>query len=760
MTAHDRLIVEGNAEGAVARTALMVLGMHRSGTSALTRALGLMGAAMPAQMMPARPGNEAGHWESEAVCDLNEAILASAGSHWADWTALNPAWYDQPDYAAWVARGVDVIAQEFGDAPLFAVKDPRNCRLARYWLDVLASAGAVARCILPMRNPLEVAASLERRDGIEERVGLLLWLRHVLDAEGATRGQARAFVDYADLLAQGEAAVRRIGDGLGVAWPRLATAEPGLFAHMGEVPDAGVSAQMAAWLDPGLRHHARDAGAVLHDAGLSAWVRDVYAVMLRWCREGEDARDYAVLDAVAAALNAAAPVFVPLLRGADARVSQIAARLSTAEVQVAHSNALFAEAVAARDTLAGQLAELGLRHAQAEDARALAVRDVQAARAEAQGLSAQGAAAEARLAEAEAEVADLRHAREDLESHLRQRQAEVRAAWAEVASMQAEVEQWRDTAAQAQARSDGLRGELARSEAWVFRLSAERAEAEAALRRQDWQMRALQAQTGATLAEARREVAAMTAQYAASAQGLQLAEARVEQLASDLAEAQMIADGVRERLVRVETDLAHARHHGSALELELAATQEQAACEAEVWSDRLNAATRAQAQVTQDLARAQALAAQIDAARIAADGARAEAEQALAQVEDQRDHAWQAQEAAEQARAQSQSQLEERFGEIATLTGLLQRQAQAAENALNQADLLRALQAEVLKSSGWWGWLPARWQSRVRYRRLRDKGLFDAAAYLQAYPDVAASGMDPLRHFVLHGLNEGRSASV
>lgn len=34
-------------------------------------------------------------------------------------------------------------------------------------------------------------------------------------------------------------------------------------------------------------------------------------------------------------------------------------------------------------------------------------------------------------------------------------------------------------------------------------------------------------------------------------------------------------------------------------------------------------------------------------------------------------------------------------------------------------------------------------------------GVFDRAAYLAGYPEVARSGIDPVRHYVLHGARAG-----
>ncbi|HLY91568.1 MAG TPA: hypothetical protein VKQ27_21475 [Acetobacteraceae bacterium] len=72
-------------------------------------------------------------------------------------------------------------------------------------------------------------------------------------------------------------------------------------------------------------------------------------------------------------------------------------------------------------------------------------------------------------------------------------------------------------------------------------------------------------------------------------------------------------------------------------------------------------------------------------------------------------------------------------------------------------DWMRRLYQLLDKSaSGWRGLLPPMMRRRRVARMLRQNGLFDADAYLAKYADVAESGMDPLRHYVLHGMAEGR----
>ena len=186
---------------ATERRALLVLGMHRSGTSALTRVLNFHGAALPATLLPANSGNETGYWESPAVNHFHDEILGAWGSPWDD-----PLWFSRGALPAETMRGhaarlAALIATEFGDASLIVVKDPRLCRLLSLWQQALALLEIQPYAVIMVRHPMESAASMRRRDAMPEGVGLLLWLQYVLAAEEGSRRLPRATLFFDQLLA-------------------------------------------------------------------------------------------------------------------------------------------------------------------------------------------------------------------------------------------------------------------------------------------------------------------------------------------------------------------------------------------------------------------------------------------------------------------------------------------------------------------------------------------------------------------------------
>ena len=168
------------------RICLLVVGMHRSGTSAVTGMLSRLGADLPKTLMPVTAENPRGYGESIALMDFHDRLLTSAGSNWYDFEPFNNEWSDSPVVESFAAELRDLVRTEFGELRLFVVKDPRISRFLPFWLRQLEVLNVMPRIVICLRNPLEVAASLNRRDDLSFTISLLLWLRHTLDAEATS----------------------------------------------------------------------------------------------------------------------------------------------------------------------------------------------------------------------------------------------------------------------------------------------------------------------------------------------------------------------------------------------------------------------------------------------------------------------------------------------------------------------------------------------------------------------------------------------
>ena len=208
------------------KTAVLVAGMHRSGTSALAHALGLAGCDLPKTLMKHRLGTGErsirGHSESWSITRLNMEFLSSAKhqgfeciDHAIDASELTQQFHD---------RAVKMLHDEFADSHLFVMKDPRLCLLLKFWVNAVTEFGARPVVICPIRNPLEVAYSLKSRTASDLRTLnylTFLWLRYVLDAEVNSRSIPRTFTRYSDLLEDPLTLLDKAAVALDVSLPRI-----------------------------------------------------------------------------------------------------------------------------------------------------------------------------------------------------------------------------------------------------------------------------------------------------------------------------------------------------------------------------------------------------------------------------------------------------------------------------------------------------------------------------------------------------------
>jgi len=258
----DIEIDDGQATSVPSRIAVVVLGMHRSGTSALTRALSLAGYALPLRLLPAAKDNADGYWEPSAMVALNDRLLAALGQDWTGVAPLSLSELDGDTLASMRAKAADVLRHDYGDAEHFIVKDPRLARTMPFWEPVFRAVGAKPHFVYLVRNPLEVAHSLARRDDLEQTQSLLLWVGNALAALNATKHSPVAFVDFDRLLAQPSASVddvfRRLGS------PRL--------------PETAKAAINAA-IKLTLRHHCLPHAALTLAGHATAAAQSLYSLL-------------------------------------------------------------------------------------------------------------------------------------------------------------------------------------------------------------------------------------------------------------------------------------------------------------------------------------------------------------------------------------------------------------------------------------------------------------------------------------------------
>jgi len=244
-TALSRANVVRRTRAAETRKIILVLGMHRSGTSAVTRCLNLLGAEVGNKLLPPAEDNRSGFWEHAEVVAIHEELLKDLGRVWHDARALPEGWFLSAAARKAREKLAALIANEFDGSALWAVKDPRLCRFVPLWREVLLESGFEAAALLVVRHPAEVARSLDIREGLRSETTYLNWLEYFAEAESATRGMPRAVLSYHGLLSDWREAFAKAGRAMGVKWP---------------TPIEDAHSAIDAFLDRSQRHHVFSKG--------------------------------------------------------------------------------------------------------------------------------------------------------------------------------------------------------------------------------------------------------------------------------------------------------------------------------------------------------------------------------------------------------------------------------------------------------------------------------------------------------------------
>ncbi len=233
---------------------IAITGMHRSGTSMITRALHdsglhLIGSGAE-ELIDAAEDNPEGFWENKAIVACNDALLEATGGSWDNPPALAPQAVDDPRVVD-LAESTTAALTALSEHEPWGFKDPRTCLTAGYWLDLEPEL----KFIICVRHPLEVALSLKRRNQNSYSLGLALWERYYTSVLELVPPERRIVTHYDTFFVDPVGEVERLC----------------AFAGLEAVPPRVRS---------DLRHHTVAVG--LGDAGVSPNLRALYSSL---CRE-------------------------------------------------------------------------------------------------------------------------------------------------------------------------------------------------------------------------------------------------------------------------------------------------------------------------------------------------------------------------------------------------------------------------------------------------------------------------------------------
>jgi len=221
-------------------------------------------------LLGAGQDNPDGFWENTHILDIHERLLRWFDRFWHDTRPLPDGWWTEPGIARFRREIEDLVRKYVSEAALWAWKDPRTGILLPLWQAVLKDFGIPVGYVICVRNPIDVALSLERIHKFSLAKSTCLWQLYNLSALHWTSGRPRMVISYDQLLEDHETYLPDIIDQLRsrLAWPGK--------------NDAGA---LAPVVKPGLRHNVHDKGDVFRNKDIPDPVKQLYSLLLRAGRD-------------------------------------------------------------------------------------------------------------------------------------------------------------------------------------------------------------------------------------------------------------------------------------------------------------------------------------------------------------------------------------------------------------------------------------------------------------------------------------------
>jgi hypothetical protein len=239
---------------------VVVLGMHRAGTSALARGLKALGVELGDRMMaPSATENPTGYWEDLDIYELNMSMMKALGRDWHSLHATTRTDVDFLKRSGYMLRASELLISKTQDIRTFGFKDPRLAVLLPFWKEVFAARLSEVAYLIAVRNPLSVTRSLATRNALASEKSYYLWLEHMLPSLDVQAGARQIVMDYDCLMAAPREQLQRVANAFGM-----------------ELDEPEVAQYESEFLDSSLRHTEYTVADLELDPACPPLVADVY----------------------------------------------------------------------------------------------------------------------------------------------------------------------------------------------------------------------------------------------------------------------------------------------------------------------------------------------------------------------------------------------------------------------------------------------------------------------------------------------------
>jgi len=245
---------------------IVILGMHRSGTSVITRGLEVLGVELGNNLHPAGHDNPTGFWEDKECLEINNELLSHLNSSYDSLSDTSNKLFRDSAVDSLSLRAVNLVCRKLSEHNgLWGFKDPRTCRTLNFWKNVFNIVNCKTSFVIVVRNPVSVASSLEVRNKTPREKSYFLWLQHNISAILGTCGSPRVVVDYDRFLESPLFQLQRISRVLDLQSPDL--------------NDDRVSGYLEKFVNKRLRHGVFPANSISTDEKGSKHVLKIFNLM-------------------------------------------------------------------------------------------------------------------------------------------------------------------------------------------------------------------------------------------------------------------------------------------------------------------------------------------------------------------------------------------------------------------------------------------------------------------------------------------------
>jgi hypothetical protein len=204
------------------RRIILVIGIQRSGTSALTKALITAGVSLPViSSIVVDSYNEKGYWEDADIHDLNQKMLHELSVKKKCCRSFIPITEEEKEilcHEGFLTQASELLSKKNFTSQPIAIKDPLTTLLLPFWKQVFEQSNIITSFVITLRNPMSVVASLSRftDQSSEESCWkfFCVWISFMLSCIEHSQGYPSIIVDYQELLKDPAIQMQRVAHAL------------------------------------------------------------------------------------------------------------------------------------------------------------------------------------------------------------------------------------------------------------------------------------------------------------------------------------------------------------------------------------------------------------------------------------------------------------------------------------------------------------------------------------------------------------------